>query len=74
MKSVAALALTLLGFASAEQNLRYVDPSAPCKKKWDPLTAAKDVVREPLVHVEDLPTEWFWNNVTGTNYLTNMRN
>jgi len=75
MKSVAALALTTtLGVASAEGNLRYVDPSTPCKKKWDPLTAAKDVVNKPLEHVEDLPTEWFWNNVTGTNYLTNMRN
>ena len=74
MKSVFNIALASLGFVLAEKNLRYVDPSTPCKKKWDPFTAAKDVVNEPLQHVEDLPTDFFWNDVNGTNYLTNMRN
>ena len=74
MKTFALLALTTLGFASAEKNLRYNDPSSPCKKKWNPLTAPKDVIKEPLMHVADLPKEFAWNNVNGTNYLTNLRN
>ena len=32
------------------------------------------VVREPLTPVNDLPEQWIWNNVNGTNYLTNVRN
>ena len=53
--------------------LRYVDPENPCKKKWDPETAPADIIKNPLSAVE-LPKEWFWNDVDGTNYLTNMRN
>ena len=74
MKSVFNIALASLGLILAEKNLRYVDPSTPCKKKWDPLTAAQDVVKEPLQHVEDIPTNFFWNDVGGVNFLTNMRN
>jgi len=59
--------------ASAKKNLKYVDPDVPCKKKWDPLTAAADVVKTPLEDVE-LPETFVWNDVKGRNYLTNMRN
>jgi hypothetical protein len=31
-------------------------------------------VTKPLTPVDDLPSEWLWNNVNGTNYLTNVRN
>jgi hypothetical protein len=34
----------------------------------------KTFVRKPLVHVTDIPETWIWNNVNGTNYLTNVRN
>merc|ERR1711998_90431 len=54
-------------------NLKYVDPETPCKKKWDPTTAAADRVVAPLGAVE-LPEEHFWNDVEGVNYLTNLRN
>merc|ERR1711998_662473 len=54
-------------------NLKYVDPETPCKKKWDPTTAAADRVVAPLGAVE-LPEEHFWNDVNGVNYLTNLRN
>ena len=74
MKSVFNIAFASLSLVLAEKNLRYVDPSTPCKKKWDPLTAAADLVHEPLQHVEDLPKNWLWNDVGGVNYLTNMRN
>jgi cathepsin X len=53
--------------------LKFVDRSQPCKKKWNPLTAAKNVVKSPLMATE-LPKEWFWNNVDGKSYLTNIRN
>jgi cathepsin X len=32
------------------------------------------VVHTPLVHSTDLPEQWLWNDVNGTNYLTNVRN
>ena len=53
--------------------LKFVDRDTPCKKKWDPTTAAPNVVKEVLSAVE-LPTNFVWNNVDGKNYLTNMRN
>ena len=34
----------------------------------------KPFVRKPLVHVTEVPETWIWNNVNGTNYLTNVRN
>ena len=76
MKLSAYLALTATVTASSEskkKNLKFVDPETPCKKKWDPLTASPDRVVAPLSAVL-LPEEHFWNNVNGTNYLTNMRN
>lgn len=76
MKLSVYLALTATVAASTEakkKNLKFVDPETPCKKKWDPETAAPDRVVAPLSAVE-LPKEHFWNNVNGTNYLTNMRN
>jgi len=77
MKALFTFAVSMAAVASAEsapaKNLRYVDPSQPCKKKWDEETAPKNVVREPLGEVE-LPANFSWNNVDGVNYLTNMRN
>jgi cathepsin X len=58
---------------TTKKTLRYVDPETPCKKKWDPETAPADLIKNPLTAVE-LPKEFFWNNVDGRNYLTNMRN
>lgn len=70
-KLVAAL---MVGAISAEKPpLKYVDRDVPCKKKWDPENAPADVIKAPLEAVE-LPKEWFWNNVDGVNYLTNIRN
>jgi len=69
---LAALSL-LMGSTTAEKNLKFVDPSQPCKKKWNPETAAKNVVHTELSTVE-LPKTWLWNDINGTNYLTNMRN
>ena len=34
----------------------------------------KPFVRKALVPVNDIPETWIWNNVNGTNYLTNVRN
>jgi len=64
---IAALFLLAL---SAEAS--RIDRSAPCRK-----TSKKpkiENVREPLVHVEDLPENYDWKMVNGTNYLTNIRN
>jgi cathepsin X len=64
----------MVGAISAEKPpLKYIDRSQPCKKKWNPDTAPENVIKSELEAVE-LPKEWFWNNVDGTNYLTNIRN
>jgi hypothetical protein len=78
MKFLSILSLLCVASSTAHENqtkkpLKYVDPVHPCKKKWNPETAPKNVVHQELTAVE-LPKNWFWNDVNGTNYLTNMRN
>ena len=59
--------------SAASKNLRYVDPNVPCKKRRDPNAPLRQNIKKPLEAVE-LPANWMWNDVNGTNYLTNMRN
>ena len=74
MKLSAYIALTATAAAAGtDNNLKHVDRETPCKKKWDPTTAAPNRVVAPLSAME-IPAEHFWNNVDGRNYLTNMRN
>jgi hypothetical protein len=65
--------LTLLvSSAYAKKNLRYIDPESPCRTNNG--NHGPENVREPLVPVEALPEQFIWNDVKGTNYLTNIRN
>jgi cathepsin X len=61
--------VALVGTANA---LKYVDPSAPCRKSSGKPQPGK--ILKPLEPVKDLPEQWIWNAVNGTNYLTNLRN
>jgi hypothetical protein len=70
---LALLNLTSADVSVEQKPLKYVDKSTPCKKKWDPKNNDIKNVRSALTAVE-LPTNFEWNNVNGTNYLTNMRN
>ena len=63
-----AFVALLAGFASAGLK---IDPSQPCRKVSS--TPKIDNVREPLQDVE-LPDQFIWNSVNGTNFLTNVRN
>jgi len=51
---------------------KFVDPESPCRKTST--EAKKENVRKPLEPVDSLPEQWIWNDVNGTNYLTNLRN
>jgi len=63
----------LLATASATEQLRkYVMPGAPCRKKST--EPQPGLIKTPLEPVKDLPEQWIWNDVKGTNYLTNLRN
>ena len=74
MKFASIIVAALVGVSAQDKPLlKYVDPSSPCKKKWDPENAPANVVKSELAAVE-LPKEWFWNDVDGVNYLTNIRN
>ena len=73
--------LALMGFVSSDQvfngpnKLRYVDPSQPCMRRSETLKEEhREFVREPLQPVGDIPENYSWNNVNGTNYLTNVKN
>ena len=67
-----AVYLALVGAAAAKKNLKFVDPESPCRKSsGEPKVS---LIKEPLVPVKDLPETHLWNNVDGTNYLTNLKN
>ena len=67
-----AVYLALVGAAAAKKNLKFVDPESPCRKSsGEPKVS---LIKEPLVPVKDLPETHIWNNVDGTNYLTNLKN
>lgn len=68
MKFFAAAAL--LGYVSAK--ITYINHDAP-----NSLPLPKDFkpnVRKPLTPANDIPATFVWNNVNGTNFLTNVRN
>jgi hypothetical protein len=60
--------LALLGLAQAG---KYIDKEQPCHKASE--TPIPTVVKTKLEKVE-LPEQHIWNDVNGTNYLTNIRN
>ena len=62
----------LVGVAFAEKTLKFIDPNFPGHK--EPAVPVQDKITEPLQHLEDIPEQWIWNDINGTNYLTNMRN
>merc|ERR1711935_1318608 len=57
--------------ASTTEALKYIQKDAPCRTKSDKPQLGNG--REPLAPVE-LPDQFLWNDVNGTNYLTNLRN
>ncbi len=68
MKYFAAAAV--LGYVSAKP--RLANPDGPCRL---PLSEDfKPNVRKALVPTNDVPETWIWNNINGTNFLTNVRN
>jgi len=69
MKTFAVSAL--LG-VTAFAALRRVNPDQPCRVR-NP-NRAEPLIKTPLVPLETLPTEALWNNMNGTNFLTNIRN
>ncbi len=69
MKSFAVTALLSVVSLAA---LRKIDPEQPCRVRN--LNRADPIVKTPLTPVADLPAQTLWNNVNGTNYLTNIRN
>lgn len=60
----------LLGCAFAKP--RKVHPDGPCRLPLTEPLVPKII--KPLIPVNDVPETWIWDNVNGTNYLTNVRN
>jgi hypothetical protein len=62
----------LLGaVAIAEGMPRRVSKETPCRIAPEVRPAG---VGSQVTHVDDLPDQWVWNDVEGTNYLTNVWN
>lgn len=51
---------------------RYTSIENPCRIK-DSIRGPPNV-REPLLHISDVPVQFRWDNVDGKNYLTNVWN
>ena len=62
----------LLGATYATESFRKVAPGQACRVKSKVPIEGK--VKAALTPVKDLPANWLWSDVNGTNYLTNMRN
>jgi len=65
-------AVAALMSATAFGALRKIDPEQPCRIRNTNRAAPK--ILEPLEAVSNLPSQWNWNNIEGTNYVTNVRN
>ena len=61
-----------LAFASENIKPRRVSKDMPCRFKPDVMPELK--IKTPLIPVADLPEQWLWNNVNGSNLLTTIRN
>merc|ERR1711935_218460 len=64
-------AIALL-FSGSVQAGTKVSKDAPCRVS-NGLPQPGHIIN-PLEPVDDLPEQWIWNSVEGTNYLTNLRN
>jgi hypothetical protein len=58
--------------ASSVSALRYIDPDYPGHRT--PKFKTQSLIKEPLAMPDVVPDEWLWNNIDGTNFLTNMYN
>ena len=68
----AVFALLAASVSAKGKNLKFVDPSAPCRKSSG--KPQPGLIKKPLEPVESLPDQWLWNDIEGVNYLTNLRN
>lgn len=66
MKRISIFVAVLLGLALASRST-----DMPCRRKSTKPILAK--ITKPLED-KPLPDNWIWNNVDGTNYLTNIKN
>merc|ERR1711935_824641 len=64
-------AIALL-FSGSVQAGTKVSKDAPCRVS-NGLPQPGHIIN-PLEPVDDLPEQWIWNSIEGTNYLTNIRN
>ena len=72
MRTFLAVALVAsVALAAETQRPRRVSKDMPCRKK--PAVLGAPHIRNPLAKV-DVPDQWLWNDVRGTNLLTNIKN
>ena len=67
MRSFTIAAIASCAFARE----RFVNKDHPCRI---PLSEPVEWKVNSVLPTVDLPAQWIWNDVNGTNYLTNIRN
>ena len=70
-KNMKTFAISAILSVSAFAELKKIDPSQPCRIRGE---RAEPRIITPLEPMSDLPDSMLWNNVNGTNFLTNIRN
>jgi hypothetical protein len=66
MKRISFVIALLLGLTVTHSKV-----TQPCRRKpAEPITP----VTKTLLQSVEAPEQWIWNNIEGSNYLTNMRN
>ena len=73
MRSFAVIALmaTLAYSLPEDVKPRRVSKEAPCRVKPD--VTPEDKIITPLVHLETVPDQWLWNDISGANMVTTVR-
>ena len=73
MKCLPILFFCLIALAISVENDGYEQIiSKPCRRQ--PLEKISDNIKDPLKYVDNLPEQWRWDNVNGTNFLTVVKN
>ena len=73
MKLVAIFVICLLALSIARDLSSYKAlKENPCSRK--PEVEIEDFITQPFEYVDNLPSEWRWDDVNGKNYLTVLKN
>ena len=73
MRCLPILFLCLIALSSSLENDAYEQMiKEPCRRQTS--EGVENYITKPLEYVDNLPEQWRWDNVNGTNFLTIVKN